>query len=229
MLWDVTHIRQSARTTKVHQSTNSACLGVASLGELLDRFHCHSTSDRRDKVYALLGMRRTMQDSAYLLQPDYENAWAKLFEETIRHVLGSSVVVTTFEHQEYAVIKGQEVTDGVVTEAGDTLVIKHHRHRSWQRNEGVWTQGKALSTGKTMWVATWKTQPWCKAIKVGDLLWHMHEAAFPSIIRFCRTHFDIIVISLPPPDSITYSYSCKKPSTWSAAASRYFVAIPLQR
>ncbi|EHK27467.1 uncharacterized protein TRIVIDRAFT_736, partial [Trichoderma virens Gv29-8] len=64
-------------------------LNIRPLSELIDMYHTRQASDRRDKVYALLGMCSDNHGSA--LSPDYNIPWKQLFIRLIQFILGDCV------------------------------------------------------------------------------------------------------------------------------------------
>jgi hypothetical protein len=52
------------------------------LGELMDVYHAHRTTDPRDRVYALLNMSKNANED-YRIKPDYIKSWSELFRELV--------------------------------------------------------------------------------------------------------------------------------------------------
>lgn len=63
--------------------SGGASLGIRPLGELIDMYHTHKATERRDKVLALLGMSSNDPSAAHLL-PNYEISWEELFRQLCR-------------------------------------------------------------------------------------------------------------------------------------------------
>lgn len=102
--WENIPFSNEIDTSNPQTKQSSTFLGVLPLGELLELFHLHEASDRRDKVFALLGVSCPAAYSSSPLHPDYTRSWSSVFEGLIKYLLGSSVIVTTVEHHEIAVI-----------------------------------------------------------------------------------------------------------------------------
>lgn len=81
------------RETVTKLDTQSS-LCVAPLAELLERFHQHSATDVRDKIYALLGLSSDLQNTS-VMQADYTKSWSALLEDVIKHYLGHTANITT--------------------------------------------------------------------------------------------------------------------------------------
>ncbi|KAF7945879.1 uncharacterized protein EAE97_004917 [Botrytis byssoidea] len=62
-------------------------LKIRSLAELIDMFHIRQATDRRDKVYALLGMSSEDPEKAGL-QPNYETSWEEVLQQLVKFILG---------------------------------------------------------------------------------------------------------------------------------------------
>lgn len=77
------------------------------IAELLDMFCAHAATDRRDKIYALMGLSHDLAHSD--IQVDYTKPWPNLFKSVIRHVLGPLPTIHTWENSERAVIMGSGV------------------------------------------------------------------------------------------------------------------------
>lgn len=76
------------------------------LSDLIDRYrHCEAT-DRRDKVYALLGM---CSDDPGALLPDYNISWSHLAQQLTRSVLKLThpVVIDARDNRDSVTIKGE--------------------------------------------------------------------------------------------------------------------------
>src|SRR4051812_15119224 len=79
-------------------------LDIRPLGDLIDMYHNRQATDRRDKVYALLGM--SSEDSvAASLSPDYEKTtWGELFQKLTQLLLSQQLSVEAWSHSEIAII-----------------------------------------------------------------------------------------------------------------------------
>ncbi len=89
-------------------------LDIHSLGELVDMYHDRKAADRRDKVYALLGMSSGDYIAAGLA-PDYGISWEDLFRRLARSLVGEQASVETWEEEEIAVIRSRGCVLGEVS------------------------------------------------------------------------------------------------------------------
>jgi hypothetical protein len=76
---------------KVNDASN---LGIHPLPDLIDMFRSHEATDRRDKVYALIGMS-TLDLNISSLSPDYETNWYTTFDTLLQEILGPDMKVTS--------------------------------------------------------------------------------------------------------------------------------------
>jgi hypothetical protein len=44
--------------------------------------------------------------------------------------------------------------------------------------------------------AAWRDSTYCKDVNIGDVLWQTEGAPLFSIVRFCRDHFDIVMVNV---------------------------------
>lgn len=177
------------------QPTNSMpSFNVLPLGDLLRLFQGHEATDKRDKIYALLGLSSD-NDVSPQLRPDYTKSWSTLFQQVIEHVLGSSPLVKTDNDTEQAVIfESGSVLGTVSLGFQDQLFVKSPVFGG-------------LFDHMYHWRASWTLPHHCGSIKNGDLLVFFQNARRPSVIRPCGDHFDVIMISLPSPPIVTVALS----------------------
>jgi hypothetical protein len=177
------------------QPTNSMpSFNVLPLGDLLRLFQGHEATDKRDKIYALLGLSSD-NDVSPQLRPDYTKSWSTLFQQVITHVLGSSPTVKTDDDTEQAVIfESGSVLGTVSLSFHDQLFVKSPVFGG-------------LFDHMYHWRASWTLPHHCGSIKDGDILVFFQNARRPSVIRPCGDHFDIIMISLPSPPIVTVALS----------------------
>ncbi|KAM0664266.1 hypothetical protein MY8738_008815 [Beauveria namnaoensis] len=79
-------------------------LNICTLAELVDMFHNRKATDKRDKVYALLGMSK---DAPTALLPDYTITWKDCFCRLICHLIGEQASIRTWEDREIAKVKSK--------------------------------------------------------------------------------------------------------------------------
>lgn len=152
-------------------------------------FGVHAATDRRDKVYALMGLSNDLADSN--IRADYTKTWSTLFRETIRHVVGPLPTIHTWDHHEQAVIIGRGCPIGVIKLEKDQEFMTIHSPVF----HGI--RGQAHR-----WTSRCRVPRRSKDVKDGDILLSMEGSRNLSIIRLCNDHFDIIVLAAPIPDEI---------------------------
>lgn len=170
----------------LHTSSIIPSFNVLPLGDLLRLFQNHEATDKRDKIYALLGLSSD-NDNSPNLRPDYTKSWATLFRQVITHILGASPVASTWDNKEHAVIIEMGSVLGTVSKGlSNTMTVVSP------------VFGRTHKAGYN-WRASWTISHDAGSIQHGDILVFFQNARRPSLIRPCGDHFDIVMISLPPP------------------------------
>jgi hypothetical protein len=158
-------------------------LDIRTLGELVDMCHNHKATDPRDKVYALLGMSSDDHIPAGLL-PNYDIEWKDLFHRLVNSIL---------DHQD--------------EETGQASV------KTWTNPELALIEGKGCVLGKVSSVAynkqqvfidsgpekEWTLGPSAEIVRSGDLIIRLRGASKHMIVRPCKDHFSVVLISVTPP------------------------------
>ena len=106
-------------------STTIPSFEIAPLGDRLNMFENHEATDKRDKIYALLGLS---SDNALTpdLRPDYTKSWSTLFKQVASHVLGSTAVISVVERKSQAVVSESGCALGIVAKCkGGSLTVSH--------------------------------------------------------------------------------------------------------
>ena len=184
----VTHLIRGAafRPKKVSRSSGEFSLRIRPLGELIEMYHTRKASWRHDKVFALLGMSCDDPIAADL-SPDYEISWGRLLEKLVRSLLGGQVIVKTWTEIEMAVIESKGYILGKVSSVGGI-------DRNDRREVVITSKDKF---GDLEPERKWTLQPSAKSVQVGDLVCLLCGASKPTIIRVCKDHFSIVMISAP--------------------------------
>lgn len=157
-------------------------LHIRPLGELIDMYHAHEATERRDKVFALLGMSSDDPDAIGIF-PNYKIPWRQLFQQLVKFLLGGEVSVKTWAETEMAVIEGKGVALGKVS--------SNH----YGRQQVVITQkGASRHLGPE---GRRTVQASAKSIQAGDIVYLLRGASRPIIIRPCKDYFSIVVIAAP--------------------------------
>jgi hypothetical protein len=179
-------IRDAIFRPKYATSPGRVSLNIRPLGELIDMYHTREATDRRDKVFALLGMSSD-NDIAPGLSPNYKVQWKQLFKRLVKFLLCEEVLVETQYDREMAVIKSKGCILGQVS-----LV----RSNSTQNVNIIFTSKiAAWCLGDKI---EWTLQASAKSIRERDIVCLLQGASKPTIIRLCKDHFAIIVIAVTP-------------------------------
>jgi len=165
-----------------HSPSDIFSLRVLHLGELVDMFHAREATDRRDKVYALLGM--SLDDPSLAgLSADYLASWESLFRKLITFFLSDRVTVKTWGDKEVAVIRGKGRVLGEVLQ-----VEKDKTWNNWQKITWVDMAYRSLS---------FAIQASAKSVRPGDIICHFEQAPNFTIVRLDKDYFAIIRIAIP--------------------------------
>jgi hypothetical protein len=172
-------------------------LEIGPLGDLMDAYHTHNATDRRDKVYALLNMSTDDTDAAGLL-PDYEISWEKFIWRLIKFRLCKDVSVKTWGDRGIAVIKSKGRILGKLSLVQNDI----------QSVDVVFCNipGQPVNMGE--WSAHWTLQVSANSIRDGDLVCILQGASTPTIIRACKDYFAIVIIATTPPTQIRTEIGC---------------------
>ncbi|RYP63003.1 hypothetical protein DL771_009488 [Monosporascus sp. 5C6A] len=169
-------------------------LGIRPLGELVDMYHNREATDRRDKVYALLGMSSDDHIPAGL-SPDYGILWKDLFHRLLKSLIGEQASVETWEEMEIAVIKSKGCILGEVStvESGG----------GWNDRPSVDITSKntpGYLGEKKEWRGRWTLHASAKSILKGDVICLLQGASKPTIIRLYEDYCAVIAIAVTPTD-----------------------------
>ncbi|QGI88566.1 hypothetical protein CEK26_003569 [Fusarium fujikuroi] len=180
--------------------TGRFCLDICPLAQLVDMFHARQASDRRDKIYALLGMASDDPGSSGLLV-DYDISWAKLFSQLINFIL-KGVSVETWDGYPIAVIRSKGCVLGLVSSVNTDIV-----RADKQRLEITWN-----SPSESEWkLSYWTLEVSAEPVKEGDVVCLLQGAMLPTIIRMHHDYWNIIVIAAAFPEYLQAPMSDKEP------------------
>ncbi|EEU41820.1 uncharacterized protein NECHADRAFT_54101, partial [Fusarium vanettenii 77-13-4] len=163
-------------------------LHIRPLGEPVDMYHNRDATDRRDKIYALLGMS---SDIPVGLSPDYTKSWKDIFYQLIKSFMGERASVETCDEDEIAVIK---------TKASVLGEIKTPGKSTWDERQSVDVALKRISGCFPEWSGRWTLQSSAKPIQEGDFVCLLQGAPKPTIIRLCEDYCVIVAIAVTPTD-----------------------------
>lgn len=164
-------------------TNTESSLCVAPLAELLEKFNTHAATDARDKIYALFSLSSDLGNSL-ALRADYTKSWSTLFDDTIRHYLGTTASVTTWDDKEQALIAGSGCPIGMLIKDANHEVV-------FDSPKFVGIRSRTIS-----WTFSLPLPGFDENIKPGDILCLMEGASYPSLIRRIGTYFVVIKLAL---------------------------------
>ena len=183
--------------------SGAATLDICPLGELIDMYHTRKATMRRDKVYALLGMS---SDDVSKLSPNYKDPWEELLERLVKFLLGEKVSVETWVDREMAVIESK----GCIL--GQVFLVESGNARQTVTFKNTPGQPRYIENRG----ARWTLRASAKSIQRDDLVCLLEGASKPSIIRLCKDHFAVIMITATPEEIETESGSVRAPGLFQS-------------
>ncbi|KAK3343936.1 heterokaryon incompatibility protein-domain-containing protein, partial [Lasiosphaeria hispida] len=162
-------------------------LGIRPLGELIDMYHNREATDRRDKVYALLGMGSNIPAN---LSPNYDTPWRDLFHQLIESFVGEQAIVETWDNKEIAVIKSKGCILGTVSPVPSGS--------AWDDQQEVNVALKDIPGYLRGWTPRWTLQASAKTIRADDIICFLQGASKPMIVRLYEDYCAVIAIEVTP-------------------------------
>ncbi|GKU10149.1 unnamed protein product, partial [Fusarium langsethiae] len=175
------------RPRHIESQSGRFSLDIHPLSTLVELYHTRKATDRRDKVYALLGMSSDDPSGAGL-SADYTIPWSQVFEIFIKYTLSASVSVKIWDDSEIAVIKGKGLVLGEVSSV--------ERDNAWEDSQKLEITWKNICS-ELFRTSVWTVPASAKSIQVGDVVYLVGEATNPTIIRPYGTYWIVIMLSLP--------------------------------
>ncbi|KAF5699263.1 ACB 4-hydroxyacetophenone monooxygenase [Fusarium mundagurra] len=162
-------------------------LDIFPLAQLVDMFHGHQASDRRDKIYALLGMCSDDPRVSGLLV-NYDISWATLFKQLVNSILSDASYVDTWDNRELAVIRIKGCVLDAVSE------VSRNTDDEGKQKVGIHWKYESLNKGEFSYI---NFRHSAEAVMAGDVICLLQGATLPTIIRNCKDYWKIITIAAP--------------------------------
>ncbi|KAK3946547.1 heterokaryon incompatibility protein-domain-containing protein, partial [Pseudoneurospora amorphoporcata] len=193
-IFSVTYLIRGAifRPKYATSQSDNFSLDIRPLGELIEMYHTREATDRRDKVYALLGMSSDNPTAAGLFA-DYDISWKQLFNKLIHFLLPELVSVDLSDDKEIAVIEGK----GSIL--GEVSSVK--RNATWEDRQDVditWSNAPSYICVKEAWGSSWTLPTTVKSVQQGDVICLLQGASRPTILRPYNDHWAVIMIAVSP-------------------------------
>lgn len=161
-------------------------------------YHNRKSTERHDKIYALLGMASDNHGAAKL-SVDYTAAWKEVFRALIHHLLSSQMSVDTWNDEEIAVIKGKGCVLAEVT-AVEWSMRPDDRLNDRQEVTIAWRNVPSHFDKEPTY--SWAFQPSAKAIYRGDAVCLLEGSSRPTIIRLHEEYSILVTIGVPLSDKL---------------------------
>ncbi|OJZ90565.1 hypothetical protein ASPFODRAFT_40960 [Aspergillus luchuensis CBS 106.47] len=157
--------------------------GTLTIGELVGMYCFHDATEQHDKVYALLGLSADPMTPA--LTPNYDFPWNKVFKQVTNHIF-PKCSVETWPESDIAIIRGMGWA------LGHICSVRHVSDFGQQKVKVYLNDTAQLIGYQSEWETDWELQTFAQFFEPGDIVFLLHGASRPSIIRLCRDHFRII-------------------------------------
>jgi hypothetical protein len=174
-------------------------------------YHTHKSTERHDKIFALLGMSSDDPFTSGLV-PDYEIEWEKLVEKLVHFVLHENISYQLWSSQQAVLIPSKVRFLGQVTKVSterpwyrQSLYITYNskivprrvdNYKSRPR-KSRYTQENKYREPKS-WHTRWIFPASAKAIEPGDIVCLLERSSTPTIIRICENYFKTLMIAASP-------------------------------
>ncbi|KAK0668514.1 heterokaryon incompatibility protein-domain-containing protein [Cercophora samala] len=166
-------------------------LNIGPLRHLIDMYRHREATDRRDKIYALLGMCSDDPGAAGLL-PDYSIAWPVLIQQLARSILklAHPVVIDAWDNRDSVMIKGRSYVLGEIAP----------NHVAWnlKRMSLCWSVGAKQCGWHKLNPAFLEFND----LLEGDVLLMLDGARMPLIARHQNNYWTVVRIAadMEPPE-----------------------------
>lgn len=165
-------------------------LGICPLSQLIDMFRLREATDRRDKVYALLGVISSDSDGSEIV-PDYSRESDLLYQDLVQSILGRKVKTSWVSKNgcDHGRITGKGCTVGYISNVNTTksdrqivsITPTYHCsplvHQQSSKMELIWTLHNSAT-----------------AVEDGDVVCWLEGSTMPTIIRSHENFFAVVVI-----------------------------------
>jgi hypothetical protein len=208
-------------------------LDIGPLGQLLDMYHTHESTERYDKIYALLCMSSN-NPFAFGLVPDYEIKWNALVEKLVQFVFPGNVSYQLWSSQQAVLITTKLRVIGKVAKStnNDALYtqslcitynsnvmprfIDTYQKKQIQHRPENWNQ-KGYYKESRSWHTRWTFPVSAKTIEPGDIVCLLEDSSKLSFIRKCENYFKALLIEANPIGEFEMYRNCPK---WEEVVQR---------
>ncbi|KAL3305603.1 het domain protein [Colletotrichum asianum] len=166
------------RSKLVTSTSKRFSLQISSLGYLIELHHGLEATDRRDNIYALLGMSTETPTG---LVPDYQISWKDLLPRLVKSLLPESLSVT------------------IIDDDNSRLCCRHsnmggkRRHLGWPATLRVKPTSITLRGSGDMNGSSRQHQ---NAFRRGDIICLLQGASLPTIVRAHHDYCSIVAIAV---------------------------------
>jgi hypothetical protein len=176
-------------------------------------FHNHGATNRRDKIFALLGKS---SEASLPIKVDYNKSWKTLFHELIRIVVGDEAKILTWDDEEAALIHCFSCILGRVSNVSKATAFHHHDLVRVESDHFRGPYGTRVD-----WSASWTIPTTVKPILKGEIVCLLEGASEPTMIRpratanIIETQFSVIALSIGSPNTVWFPAPFPKLLPWA--------------
>ncbi|KAK0717586.1 hypothetical protein B0T26DRAFT_751622 [Lasiosphaeria miniovina] len=199
---------RSQRAMKEGPAGNRLSLGVRALRELINMFHNRDATDRRDKVYALLGMS---SDAPASLSPDYTVPWSDLLRRLTGNLFGGRASVEAWDDSDVFVFTTKARFLGVVDRTPNRPNTKDWAGGGEARIQ--WSPAARHSKTERLHFSYVNYGASARRTLSGDNLCSIEGVSAPMIVRLYGNNLVLVSTSVTFQDDI--HLHATQPLTWS--------------
>ncbi|OGM42014.1 hypothetical protein ABOM_009498 [Aspergillus bombycis] len=184
------------RSKRVMARSDRFSLHIRPIADLITMYHNCEATDRRDKIYALLGMSSDTHAPAAIL-PDYTVPWKDALCRLIKFYIGTQACVQTWDDEDIAVIRGKGCVLGVVSQ----VKLNSSKDDPWDDSYDACVTVQMTGEHSKGEVVPWELIKWPGLVREGDIVCLLQGASRPTLIRPYDDHCVVITLGFVPVDA----------------------------
>jgi hypothetical protein len=172
-------------------------LNIRPLLELIHMFHDRDATDRRDKIFALLGMS---SDTPSGISADYNVSWSDIFHRLTASVVGGQAVIKTEEDHEIVIIRTPFRILGTVSKVSQRSKLDHTQEVEIRLARGIRATTISSVTSKSLMgmaaANKWRIPTSVVSVREGDIACLFEGATQPTIMRPYHRYMHCVIIAI---------------------------------
>ncbi|KAK3369579.1 heterokaryon incompatibility protein-domain-containing protein [Lasiosphaeria ovina] len=211
---------QSRQATREGPASNRFSLGVRPLWELINMFQNREATDRRDKVYALLGMSSDVPTG---LSPDYTVPWSDVLRRLTGNLFGGRASVEAWDDSDVSVVTTKARFLGEVDRSANRPNTK-----DWAGGGEVrirWSLATRHPKAEKLHFSYVNYGASARRTLSGDILCSIEGVSAPVIVRLYGNYLVLVSTSVTFQDDI--HLHATQPLTWSPETSHCYHSVSI--